>query len=88
MPYPEYRSWQLFYMIEPWGWQNDEYHSALLAATLYNSNVTKKGNLKKIDSFMRKMQDEALKLLKEDEDVTQMTPDEILRAVKKDFNIK
>lgn len=90
MPYPEYRSWQLFYMIEPWGWHNDEYHFALIATTLHNVNVSKKANLKKVDVFIRKMQDEALKLLKEDEDLSpeQMTRDELIRAVKKDLNIK
>ena len=25
LPAPEYRDWELFYLLEPWGWQNTEY---------------------------------------------------------------
>jgi hypothetical protein len=56
LPAPEYRGWQQFYAIEPWGWQNDEYHFASILAILYNVNRDpKKKKAKPASDFMRNM---------------------------------
>ena len=62
MPYPEFRRWQLFYMLEPWGWQDNEYKTASLLAMLYNANAGK-GKGKAQLYYMRDMAKEVLKQL-------------------------
>ena len=41
LPYPEYKRWQLFYSVEPWGWEIEEYRLAKLLALLININRPK-----------------------------------------------
>lgn len=50
MPYPEYRSWYAFYLIEPFGWIQDEVHVARLLSMLNNTHSTKSKDPK---DFMR-----------------------------------
>jgi hypothetical protein len=87
MPYPEYRSWELFYLLEPWGWHNDEYHAAVHMAMLYNINRGK-GKAKEVKDFMRDMEKQVLEQIQEMPDVTEMDRDELIRIIKKDFGIK
>ncbi|MCZ2155743.1 MAG: hypothetical protein LC114_17900 [Bryobacterales bacterium] len=88
LPYPEYRSWQLFYLAEPWGWQNDEYHFAALLAMLYNANRGKKGKARDVKDFMRNMQEAVLKELQDAPDISEMTREQIIAMVKRDFGIR
>ena len=41
MPYPEYRQWQLFYALEPFGWHDREARDARHLSLLYSANAKK-----------------------------------------------
>lgn len=89
MPYPEFRAWQIFYALEPWGWHNEEYHAANLLAMLYNINRGK-GKVKEPRHFIRDM---VTALLKEENDrIEGMSFEEqreyLMRQIKKDFGIE
>lgn len=91
MPYPEYRRWALFYMLEPWGWQNDEYLTATITSRIYNVNCGKKKQRGAVDD-MRNMQKSVLEQLKPAPDLSAMTPEDrkafIIAAAKRDFGGK
>lgn len=91
LPYPEYRSWQLFYTLEPWGWHNEEYYAATLFALLYNINRGK-GKAKEPKEFMRDLPKALLQELNEGDPLEGMTLEEqreyLIRQIKKDFGIK
>ena len=91
MSYVEFRSWQLFYLLEPWGWQNEEYYAAVNMAMLYNINRSK-GKVKEPKEFMRDLEGELLKQLEAERDLADLSVDEqreiLIRQVKKDFGIK
>jgi hypothetical protein len=54
LPSTEYHEWELMYMLEPWGWEEQEYKfGKLLAEIFYIANKGKK-QFKAID-FMRDM---------------------------------
>jgi len=55
LPVEEFESWQLFYMIEPWGWNDEEYRTGATLAMLNNVNASKKKYLKKEADYMRDM---------------------------------
>ncbi len=92
MPYPEFFSWQLFYLLEPWGWHNEEFHAANLLTMLFNTNRGK-GKAKDTKDFTRNMEQAILDVLKE-----QINPLEgmdfeqqreyLMKQIKKDFGIK
>ena len=42
LPAPEYRSWQLFNLIEPWGFEDREYRTSIMLTMLHNVNSAKK----------------------------------------------
>lgn len=94
LPYPEFRSWQLFHMIEPWGWGNDEYRTAVLASLIYNVNRGK-AKAKEVKDFMRDIPKEIfdeLTNLQKTEEFQELPLEKrreiVLRQVKKDFGIK
>jgi len=87
LPYPEYRSWELFYLLEPWDFENDEYRSAAVLAMLYNINRSK-GKPKEVKEFMRNLEDEVLKMVHEQPSLSELSRDELIKQVKKDFGIK
>jgi hypothetical protein len=94
LPNPEYRRWQLLYMLEPWGWQDREYRMAAILAMLNNVNVGKKKDTKQPAYFMRDMQDLITRNLfkKEDEpDLSQMAPEErkalAIKSMKEFFGV-
>jgi hypothetical protein len=60
LPYPEFRRWQLMYLLEPWGWENEEYRTAAIVASLHNSKISKKSEAKGPDYFMRKVERDLL----------------------------
>lgn len=91
LPYPEYRSWELFSILEPFGWENDEYRAASLLALIYNVNKGK-GKAKTPKDFMRDTQAEILKQLEQAPDISDLPIEEqreiLMRQIKKDFGIK
>lgn len=64
LPYPEYKNWQLFYSVEPWGWYPQEYRLARLLALLININRSKNTPLVQPEDFMRDIN----KVIQEKED--------------------
>jgi hypothetical protein len=94
LPYPEYHRWQLMYILEPWGWTNDEYLAASIVSKLHNVNVSEERDLKSPAYFMRDMGKEALRqLAKQAEDrnvpdLSKMEPEEraaLVRQSMKEF---
>ena len=61
MPYAEFQDWQLYYMLEPWGWHDREERPAAIIRMLYNTNVYKKSKMKKAAEFVRDMPKEIIK---------------------------
>jgi hypothetical protein len=86
MPFSEFKRWQLFYLVEPWGWPNDEYHTAAILAMLYNANRGK-NKTRDVKDFQRNMLEAALRELAEPLDITQIPRDELVKMIKKDFGI-
>ena len=88
MPYPEYKSWRTFYLLEPWGWWNDEVNAARLLTMIHNVNAKKPKPLKE---FIRDMFALILEHLRPQPDLEDLSPEErkrrIYEAVKKDFGI-
>lgn len=66
MPYEEYRQWKLFYLLEPWGFQEREYQFALLLAKINNVHATKKSQTVKPIAYIRDMGKELLKYFKKE----------------------
>jgi hypothetical protein len=87
LPYPEYRSWELFYLVEPFGFENDEYRLASILSMLFNVNRSK-GKARNPKDFMRDMQREVLKHIKAQPDVSTLSRDELIALIKKDFGSK
>lgn len=95
LSYPEFRAWQLFYAVEPWGWGNDEYLAASVMAKLHNNGITKKSDLKSAKHFMRDMPKEIFDELEREkkmQDFEELPFEErrqvALMQIRKDFGIK
>jgi hypothetical protein len=92
MPYPEFCAWQTYYMLEPWGWENNEYLFGMLAARIYNNNVSKSKDAKDASAFMRDMDNLVLDALKEKPNLEDLPIEKrrevVIAAIKKDFGIK
>lgn len=87
LPYPEYHAWELYYLIEPFGWRENEYSTAALLAMLYNVNRGK-GKAKDVGEFMRDIPSAILNELKDKPDISELSREEIIKLIKKDFGIK
>jgi cell wall assembly regulator SMI1 len=61
LPYQEIREWQLYYLLEPWGFHDREYRTAALLAKLHNINIGKRSQAKNEKDFMRDMPKEVLR---------------------------
>lgn len=88
LSYPEFRSWQLFYLLEPFGFEDREYRTASQLAMLYNINRGK-GKAKDAKEFMRDMKkvviDELSRIFSEPK---KLTPEEIAELAKRTFGIR
>ena len=94
MPYPEFRRWQLYDLIEPIGWPDNEYRTAAILTMLYNANRGK-GHAKNVKDFMRNNLDDILKELlnlQTQEELEVMPAEQkreyLLAQIKKDFGIR
>lgn len=54
LPYKEVLLWRLFYLVEPWGFAEQEFVSARLLSLLYNINMPR-NKQKPITTFLRNM---------------------------------
>lgn len=86
LPYPEYKSWRLFYSVEPWGWDVEEYRLARLLALLININRSKGTPLVRPEDLMRDIN----KVIQEQEDKQVMIKEfaEMPRNEKRAFVIR
>ena len=84
LSYPEYHSWELFYLIEPWGWQNEEVNISRIIAMQHNSHAKK---AKAAEEFMRDTAGEILKQLQEEPDVAEISREDLIKIIKKDFGV-
>jgi len=48
----EFKQWQAFYNLEPWGWHDREYRKAEVLAKIHNVNVSKRVHLKQPSDFI------------------------------------
>lgn len=86
LSYVEYRSWELFYALEPFGW--GAHHAAL-----HNIHRNpKKEKAKNEDDLLNDRAKEIIRELRPDPDMSKMSDQEkrdfIKKQVKKDFRIK
>jgi len=79
LPAPEYHKWELMYLLEPWGWEEQEYRFGKTLAEMWTIANKGKKQFKAID-FMRDMK--SVYKLYED-DIDDMTPEE-LKQYRKD----
>jgi len=64
LPYPLYKRWKIFYLLEPFGFADAEYRTAALLAQINNSSATKRSQLQKVTRRMRDMPKELLKYIR------------------------
>ena len=87
MPYPEFRSWQIFSLLEPFGFHDTEYRTAAQLAMLYNVNRSK-GKAKDVKDFMREPDKAILEeLRKQNFNIDDYTREEIIAMIKRDLGI-
>lgn len=87
LPYPEFRAWQLFYLIEPFGFADNEYRTASLLAMLYNANRGK-GKAKGAKEFMRDMEKSVMdEIQAQSAEPRKLTREEIEIQAKRFFGI-
>jgi len=53
MSQEEYRSWQSYYKLEPFGYQNDEYRWSFAMMMINNSHISKRRDAKRASHFFR-----------------------------------
>lgn len=94
LPYPEWRRWQLHYLVEPWGWENQEYLMASVVAMIHNINQDKRSKMKNQKEFMRDMQNARLEALHRQAEIDYINSlsinerkEYLLPIIKKDFGI-
>jgi hypothetical protein len=75
LPYPEYHDWELFYMLEPWGWHNEEYLMSMIVAMVHNIQVKPKSQRKQ-SYFIRDMKKLISEKINSTPDTSEMTFEE------------
>lgn len=86
MPYRDWYAWRLYDLLEPIGWPNEEFHFATLLAMIFNANRGK-GKAKDAKDFMRDTLKSVIEALKKQPDISEMTKEQIIVLVKKDFGL-
>jgi len=93
MPYPDYHRYELFYMLEPWGFRNDEYRMARQILAIYQSQGA--GKKTKVTDLMRDMEKQVIEQLEEQNqphpDFSDLSDEEkadIIARVKRDFGVR
>lgn len=76
LPYTEIVLWRTFYLLEPWGFHDQEYRTAALLAQIHNANISKKRQAKSATFFMRNMSKKMLEAIqKEKQRIERQMPD-------------
>ena len=55
LPFPEFLKWQIFSLVEPFGFPDREYRTAAVLTQLHNQSVTRRSQRKKVSAVMRDM---------------------------------
>lgn len=71
----EFKYWMAYYAIDPWGEERDDIRSAIVAATVSNSNPYRKGRNARVDDFLPFA----------DMRAREMTDEEMMREVERGF---
>lgn len=71
MPASEYHDWELMYLLEPWGWQEQEYRFGKLLAEMWTIAHKGKKQFKAVD-FMRDLKKWAYEI-----EPDELTPEEL-----------
>lgn len=71
----EFGTWMAYYGVQPWGEQRGDLRSAIVAATIANSNPYRKGRNARVDEFMPFADTRARR----------MTDEEMMREVERGF---
>lgn len=87
MPYPEFYRWQLFYQLEPWGWALADMLKAEILTMLYNMNRSK-GKAKDVKDFMQARLPGILKELAEPELPAEISREDLIKQIKRDFGVR
>lgn len=73
-------------MLEPWGWENNENLKAEIVAKIHNVNKAK-GKPVPVQTFVRDIEKALLQAAKEQPDVNELSREELLKIVKRDFGV-
>jgi hypothetical protein len=87
MPYAEFYSWQLFYRLEPWGFERAELHKAEILAMLYAINRGK-GKVKDVADFMPDRLKGILADIARDVIPEELTREQLIARIKRDLGAK
>lgn len=68
LPYPEFKNWRLMYILEPWGWMNEEVGVARILAMLFNTHVGDEAKAKSPEEYIRQMSASILQHLSESQE--------------------
>ena len=64
LSYPEVLLWRQFYLLEPWGFEEEEFRAARLLTQMHNQAVDKVSKQRPISAFIRNMQDLVIRALR------------------------
>jgi len=87
MSYVEFKSWRMFYQLEPWGFVRSELHKAEILSMLYNVNRSK-GRPKDTKDFITDRLTGILKALNEPEIPPELSREEVIKLIKRDFGVR
>lgn len=71
----EFKYWMAYYAIDPWGEERSDIRSAIVAATVSNSNPYRRGRSARVDDFLPYADTRA----------REMTDEEMMREVERGF---
>lgn len=87
MPYPEYKIWQLFYLLEPWGTPLFDSALSQVLAMLHNT-VAGKGKARPPKHFLPDRLKQLLSALQEVPEPAELSREELVKQIKKDFGMQ
>lgn len=87
MPYAEFYSWQLFYRLEPWGFERAELHKAEILAMLYAINRGK-NKAKDVADFIPDRLKGILAELAKDVVPEELTREQLIARIKWDLGVR
>ena len=87
LPYPEYFSWYLFYLLEPWGYDVEEGRVAKILAMLHNINSPRNKSVSP-KTYIQDRLKAILEELREPGVPEGLTREQLMKLIRKDLGIK